>query len=652
MSWTNMLSPWQWAILAAVPPAIVMLYFLKLKRQPLEVPSTFLWHKSIEDLRVNSIWQRLRQSLLLLLQLLLIALAMFALARPSWKGSELVGERFVFLVDNSASMAASDVSPSRLDEAKRRIGELIDQMGSGDVAMIISFADSARTEQGFTDNRRELRRRLDAIAQTNRSTSLAQALPLAAGLANPGRSAFEANDQPVAEGLKATMYIFSDGRFSDVAGFTLGNLTPIYVPIGQDNSANLAITAFSAQRPQNKPDQLQAFVRLENFGAADLTTTVELYLDDAQVDAKEVTVKAHASEGVAFDQPNVHEGAFKVTISSGGDLASDDQAWVPISEPRHVKVLLVTPGDDALQLALEANADELADITTVQPDFLESKDYQEQSNARKFDLVIFDQCQPKEMPQASTLFVGRLPPLPTWSGGEKSAAPQVIDINGSHPLTQLIDLGNVKFVEGTPLKPPMGATVLIESNVGVLMAIAPRDGFEDAVLGVEIEGSNAEGRYRNTDWPLRLSFPVFTMNVLKYFSGSQEEASLGSVPPGRTVVLKSVSQGDRITVRTPAGKQVEVERGKLNAFPFSATERPGVYEVEEAKKVSQRFAVNLFDSAESDIRPRLLLNLGAVEVKGQTTWEGARREAWKLLVLAALAVLMLEWYIYNRRVYI
>jgi hypothetical protein len=67
---TSTLSPLQWSLLALVPPAIVALYFLKLKRQPLEVPSTYLWHKSIEDLHVNSIWQRLRQSLLLFLQLL------------------------------------------------------------------------------------------------------------------------------------------------------------------------------------------------------------------------------------------------------------------------------------------------------------------------------------------------------------------------------------------------------------------------------------------------------------------------------------------------------------------------------------------------------------------------------------------------------
>ena len=96
----NMLGPWQWAALAMVPPAIVALYFLKLKRVPLEVPSTYLWRKSIEDMHVNSIWQRLRQSLLLFLQLLLVFLAMLALLRPGWRGARLQDDRLIFLVDN------------------------------------------------------------------------------------------------------------------------------------------------------------------------------------------------------------------------------------------------------------------------------------------------------------------------------------------------------------------------------------------------------------------------------------------------------------------------------------------------------------------------------------------------------------------------
>src|SRR6187431_2358654 len=129
----NTLAPWKWGLLALVSPAIVSLSFLKLRRQPVEVPSTYLWKKSIEDMHVNSLWQRLRQNLLLFLQLLLVALAMLALMRPGWEGTKLQGDRFIFLVDNSASMSATDEkdAKNRLDEAKKVVGGMIDQMSAG-----------------------------------------------------------------------------------------------------------------------------------------------------------------------------------------------------------------------------------------------------------------------------------------------------------------------------------------------------------------------------------------------------------------------------------------------------------------------------------------------------------------------------------------
>jgi uncharacterized protein with von Willebrand factor type A (vWA) domain len=144
---------------------------LKLKRQPLEVPSTYLWSRTIEDLHVNSIWQRLRQSLLLLLQLLFLLLLIFACLRPGWRGARLTGDRFVFVVDTSASMSATDVEPSRLEAAKRQIVSMIDEMGSDDVAMVISFSDGARIEQSFTSSRSALRQKVNAIKATNRTTT-------------------------------------------------------------------------------------------------------------------------------------------------------------------------------------------------------------------------------------------------------------------------------------------------------------------------------------------------------------------------------------------------------------------------------------------------------------------------------------------------
>src|SRR5207249_3540170 len=170
----NTLVWWQWGLLALVPPAIIALYFLKLRRQPLEVPSTYLWSRAIEDLHVNSLWQRLRQSLLLFLQLLLIALIAFTLLRPGWSGTKLEGKRFVFLIDTSASMEATDVAPSRLDQAKRQAIDFIEQMEPASVAMVISFSNVAKVEQPFTDNRRLLRSKVELIEQTKRPATSAR----------------------------------------------------------------------------------------------------------------------------------------------------------------------------------------------------------------------------------------------------------------------------------------------------------------------------------------------------------------------------------------------------------------------------------------------------------------------------------------------
>jgi hypothetical protein len=655
MSTINMLSWWQWGVLAAIPPAILALYFLKLRRTPLEVPSTYLWHKSIEDLHVNSIWQRLRRSILLFLQLLLIAVAMAALFRPGFRGSKLTGDRFVFLVDTSASMSSTDVKPSRLAEAKRRVAELIEQMASGDVAMIVSFSDTSRVEQVFTDNRRELLRRLEAIQPTNRTTQLLEALRVAAGLANPGR-VFEVSETQVAEGLPATLYIFSDGKFPDVKGFSLGNLKPEFYPIGEPKAPNLGITAFSTRRREDRHEQLQAFARIENFGPELVTAEVELWRDGALADADKLELKAGGSGGVAFDLGDIHSAVLEMRARSGGALALDDVAYAVVDPPAPAKVLLVTPGNEALELALKTDsAAELAEVEIVAPAALETKDYQQKAATGRYSLVIFDQCAPKQMPQCNTLFIGALPPGDAWTAGAKTPAPQIIDVELSHPLMQLIELGNVKFAECTPLKPPPGGSVLVSSDAGPLLAIAPREGFEDAVLGAAIVERNAQGEIeRNSDWPLRLSFPVFAMNALSYFGTAGQAGATASVRPGQSVPLRAVGASDELTVRSPSGATHTVKRSHAETFNFSDTDELGVYQVEESGQPTRRFAVNLFDSLESNIEPRAAgtIRIGYVDVKGQSSWEGARRELWKPLLLGALGVLCLEWYIYNRRVYV
>ena len=62
LSYHNPLPTWAAVLLFLVPVLLALLYFLKLRRQPLLVPSTLLWRKAAEDVRVNAPFQWLRRN--------------------------------------------------------------------------------------------------------------------------------------------------------------------------------------------------------------------------------------------------------------------------------------------------------------------------------------------------------------------------------------------------------------------------------------------------------------------------------------------------------------------------------------------------------------------------------------------------------------
>ena len=655
------LAIWQWLILLLIPPLIVLLYFLKLKRQPLEVPSTFLWHRTIEDLHVNSLWQRLRQNLLLFLQLLLLLLAILACLRPSAEGNRLSESRYVFLVDTSASMSATDVEPTRLESAKQQLLDLIDeQLPPGSVAMIISFSDRAIVEQPFTSNRRLLRRRIRGIQQTQRPSELDEALRVAAGLANPGRSGTDATDVAAAEAMPASLVIFSDGRFRTQPRFAMGNLKPIYVPIGQETAVNVGIVAFGASQTPDKPDQLQVFARLQNFSDEDTSVTAQLSLGKSKadfIDAAQVDIPAGGIGGVDFVLDSIEAGELILTFEEQDDLAIDNTAYAAVNRRRQARVLYISPRNDAMDTVLNTNfVGKLALIDRMSSEALDSDEYVKKANSGAYDLIIFDQCRPAEMPACNTYFIGILPPDPRWTAEEAVELPQIIDADRSHPLMRFVQLGDVKFiVEATPLNVPRGGNTLIDSHLGVIMAVAPREGYEDLVQAFEIVGLDDSGTsYANTDWPIRTGFPVFIGNVLTYLGGSKFELEQVSSQPGQTVGLRTQTPVAEINVESPDGDRTRISRGGQNTFVFGKTETVGNYSVREGRsdEISQRFTVNLFDTVESDIRPTAAIDPGYEQIVGQRGWETKRRELWKYLLIAGLIVLLVEWYVYNRRVYV
>ena len=655
MSFIPALLPWQWAVLAAVPIGIILLYFLKLRRQSVSVPSTFLWSKTIEDLHVNSLLQRLRRNLLLLLQLLAIALAALALLRPGVHEDAASTQRKVFLLDSSASMQATDVTPdaNRFEQAKRLIGEAIDAMDDRDVAMVIAFSDRTDVLQSFTADRRRLRESLARAQVTSRPTNILEALRAAAGLANPNHAhqAADASDLQPAAALPADLLLYSDGKFTAVQDFDLGNLQPTYVRIGGDEPSNLAIVAFSAERNPESPSQIQAFATVANLGSVAAGTTATLSLDGAFIDAEEVHLEPGDETGLSFVIEAEEAAQLELDLEIDDALSLDNVAYTGISPLRLVHVLVVTPGNPPLDLALTTGqAAAVCNVETVPPDYLSTETYQQRAAAGRDDLIIYDRCAPRQMPQSNTFFIGSLPPE-AWQRKAVTNQVLLVDIARSHPIMRYLELFSLLIAEGTALVPPEGATELITAEGGPILAIAPRQGYQDLVLGFELLSAQDDGQaIANTDWQVQRSWPVFVLNLLRHLAGAADVAAMASFQPGQTVSLRTENRHAMVEIQAPDGQRHPLTTSHAGAILFSRAEEIGFYDVRDpSQRLIDRFAVNLFDPQESDLQPVESVLLGYEAVAAADAAVAYRREYWRWILLCMLGVMTLEWWFYTRR---
>lgn len=723
--------PWAWGLLAAAAAGVVLLYFLKLRRTPVEIPSTYLWLKTLEDLHVNSLLQRIRNSLLLWLQLLALLLALLALLRPGVRDSREGTGRLVFLLDTSASMSATDVGRlpgggadagdplgggpeagaganglaatatgagagagggRRFDEARRRIAQQIDAMTDGDSAMIVAFNDRAEVLQSFTSDRGRLRDALSRARPTYRRASLATALRLTDGLAGGPVSGTEpatdgpgptAGADPAGDrGAPAELLLFSDGGFGPVPELDLVNLTPRYHAVGNDQVNNLAITAFSADRSLNRPGEVSVVATVANLGTTVASSPALLLAGDRLLDASSIELPPGDQAGLSFriaadelqgtartgdggigGEPDDVTGFLELVLEAGDDLAVDNRAYAGLTPPRMVRVLLVSPGNRPLELGMQTpRASQICQAETVDPAYLESDAYRTRVEAGIDDLIIFDRCSPESMPGTDTFFIGALPP-DGWRWAGDAANPVVVDMDRTHPLLRFVDLFSLLIYQGRPLEGPPGAKTLVAGDTGPLLSLARRDTHQDLVLGFEILSTADDGRQpANTTWYAERSWPVFVLNVLRSLAGASEAAGAASYRPGETVRLRGDETADELTVRRISGPAEavaggddaapsawQVSRSPVGGFEFAETELPGFYLVASGDRVTDAFAINLFDRQESELRVPPVIDLGDLPVAA-TAEERQRREYWRWLLLAMLGVLVAEWWVYGRRV--
>jgi Ca-activated chloride channel family protein len=660
-------------------PVVVAMYLLKLRRDEAPVPSTLLWQRLVADVEANAPWQRLRRSLLLLLQLLLVILLAVLAARPFLEHEAGLARDIVLVIDTSASMQATDVAPDRLEAAKTAAIDALRDLPAGGRVSVIAAGRTARVVANGTDDLGHVRQAIGGIEATSDVGDLGDALRLASALA--------------ARSGDAEIVVATDGALATPPTGTLD--APVRVlRVGRD-AANQAIVALAVS---TAPSGLShsAFISVANLGLDMAQRRIEVYADGQLREARTLTLDPQRRTDVSIDDiddPQHPASVIEVRLVAADEagpgqptdaLAVDDRAWaiVPSSEPR--QILLAGEPDPYLETALSY-------LPGTELYYRSGDDWSSLTGLDQFELVILNRFLPDQLPAKPILAIA--PPASSELGAVTGMLtnPGIGSLDASDPILRYVDLSTTHIAEAQRLELPAWArTVIPGPGSAPLLYAGQLAGRPAAVLAFEP---------RRSDLPLQVAFPVLIANLAGELMGGSG-APATAIAPGTPVTLPIPAGAGGVRVERPDGSVDELVAPALDAtsVTFARTDLLGVYTVTPIEGSSApdasgsspgegtpgatdaangpaspaasapaavpagptRFAVDLLDVNESNIAPgdgAALVALGPAAGPGASPGQdgapaadrpSARDELWIPIVLIALLVLTAEWLVYER----
>lgn len=673
---------------AVLVPLLVLLYFLKLKRREMEISTTLLWKQTIRDMQANAPFQRLRRNLLLFLQLLILAAGLLAIAQPQLSTALKPPSRSVILIDRSASMKTADETDadaktiSRLDKARHDAVAFVDAMNTGgfledaadlfgtrepDEAMVIAFDRGAEVIQPFTSNRELLRRAIQGIKGTDAGSRIGAAIKLASAYVGPRLI----ENRGLVGG--APMVLWSDGAITDLADVRLHPETKLmYHRVGVSGTPNVAITAMRADRTYDRPDEVSVFVGLESTGKGRRDVDVEFVVDGVVRSVRSVPVAgrddetgAPGSGGVVFKLERA-EGAVLsarlVTDPSWDALGADNQAWFVLQPAKRLAIALVTRGNLVLRHALTGLT--VSKFVEMKPEEFEKLAAAGQTG--QFDVYVLDGWVPQgRLPDGKYLIWGAVPTIAgvkeaapdEEEGGSRPGVSAIVTWDREHPALSAIDLSAVRIGKMLKLEVGPEAHVLATSTSGPAIVEVVEGGVRAIVVGFRAEESN---------WPLDWGYVIFLAASVRTLGENLGDIEGEVARPGEVVATDVPRSVKSVRLEGPGIGSARLTPDAQGRTVFGPVERSGVYtlrwsgeagrsDVVVGGDVVRAIAVSMQDPVESRVESRATLELPRGEVAAVTREEGARDRAtrlWPWLLLAAALVLLVEWWVYNRRVYL
>lgn len=339
------------AALIALPIVLHLIMRQEPKRLPFPAFRFLKQRRFINQRRI-----RLRHILLLMMRMLLIALMAMALFQPRF-----LSERFhirseqplaaVIVIDTSPSMGYAPGETSRLDEARRRALEFLDELPPDSSVAVIDTGDLT-SQAGWLPKQEDARGLIESLTATKAGNRpLTSALDQAYRLFQTvDRDRLGPDEQP----LPRLMAVFSDRTASSWEAERLGDLesqrdrvpapeiNSVYVDVGVEKPVNMALLNTTAETSFDEEYNAVVDLRVQVRATGEAVENVLVCRIDGESDAerKPVSLDAGQSRVIPFRRtgldPGMHQA--EITLLSTDSLAFDNARFITflVSEPRPV----------------------------------------------------------------------------------------------------------------------------------------------------------------------------------------------------------------------------------------------------------------------------------------------------------------------------
>ena len=603
----NFLNPEALAF-AVTLPIVIIFYLLKRRRVAHLVSSTIIWKRFLNETQANSPFQKLRHNWLLIIQLIFLSLAIFALIRPYFSSKIESGRFVVVILDVSASMQATDVSLNRFELAKGEVNKMIDGMYDNDQMVLILSGGNTEVRQSPTSVKSILKKALDQVKVTDSPTRLLEAIKLSQNLSR--------------NRAKVEVHLFSDGVSSDLDAFELQDLNLEYHRLGK-GGGNLGITSLEVRSNPEQLGQQSVFATIGNFSTNTMSSEVSLFFDDQMIGNRRLTVGPTNTASLVFSSNQRTNGVFRMKLKNDDFLQVDNIGSVMGLTRRNVEVLLITKGNVFLEKALRS----IDDVNLIVKSSLTD-------STPNVDVVVLDSIRPTVWPSGNVMAINTQ--STNWfqpSGLLES--PPIVDWKSAHPILRFVNFDNVQVAQSLNSELPTWMNPIVETQSVPLIAVGENDANRCVWVGFNPLDST---------WPLRVSFPIFIANAIDWL----DPKIVTNLSAGEPFSMRMAEKGSAVVVTLPDGEIVETSTMGNGEFVFADTFQQGVYHAKYGTNEIS-FCVNLLDAAESAIKSRDVLKLGKYGRVEATLQLDADKELWRWFAITCLLLLVFEWWFYHRR---